>query len=167
MKDDPGKNHSPTATRWPPAAMLEKYDRDREAARMKRDGHTWDEIAATLGYASRGRAYSAVKSRMLESQKLTYGEVELYRAETLERLEALLLAVMPMALKASEKHVESARRLIKQISDLRGEAQPVKVEIGESDVDRLLREATDEFNRRAADLDRQAGAAAGDASTAG
>jgi hypothetical protein len=137
--------------------MIDVYDRARKAAEMRRDGRPWDEVAAECGYAGKGAAYNAVRARMVEARSLAYGEVELYRAESIERLEALLAAVMPMALKASEKHVESARRLIKQISDLRGEAQPVKVEIGESDVDRLLREATAEFERRAAELDRQAG----------
>jgi hypothetical protein len=138
------------------AAREEAYRKRREAAKMKRAGHTWDEIAATVGYHDRSGACTAVKLLMQEQQGLAYGEADLYRQESLDRLEALLHACWKMAMEGSDKHVTQARLIISQIGDLRGEKAPLEVQFGESDVDRLLREAQEEFQRRAAELDQQA-----------
>lgn len=132
------------------------YEKAAEAAKLKRAGHTWAEVAIATGYASRQSAHDAVRRLMQDHQSLAYHEIALYRQESLDRLSELLKAVWPAAMRADDKMVTQARLIISQIGDLTGEKAPTKVEIGGSDVDRLLRDAVDEFERRAAELDRQA-----------
>lgn len=170
MKDDATKRGTPQAVSNPPAKMLPIYLRDSKAAELRRAGYTWEDIAAesrtwdfgATPYGTRANAFNAVKKRMIEARELAYGEAELYRVESLERLTDLLKAVWPMAMRGSDKHVESARRIIKQMGDLRGENMPIQIEMGMSDVDRLLRDALDEFNKRAGESDREASADQGD-----
>jgi len=141
-----------------PDQKAESYRMRLEALKLRRLGKTWDEVAEGAGYANRSNAYNAVKALMKERQTLAYRETDLYVQESLDRLEALLTAAMPRAMNGDEKMMREARLIIRQISELRGENAPVKVEIGESDVDRLLRDAIDEFRRRTGIPDSQAGA---------
>lgn len=141
------------------AKMEEVYARKAEAAKLKRAGHTWDEVAKLAGYSDRSVAFSAVKSLMIRNRELAYGEADLYRAESLERLEELFRVQFERALKGDDKATTQCRLIISQIGDLRGEKAPIKLEWTESDVDRLLREAQEEFARRAAELDRETGGA--------
>lgn len=150
MKDDPHKNGTPVAITYPDAVRAETYEKRRRAAEMKRAGYSWDEIAAEVGYASRGAAFNAVKALMMESRDLAYGEADLYRAESLDRLTELYKSARPLALAGSDKHMNVCLRIIKQMGELRGENLPLQVEIGMSDVDRLLRDAEAELGRRAA-----------------
>lgn len=141
---------TPVDISHPPADRAESYDRQRRAAEMRRHGHSWEEIAIECGYASRGSAYNRVKSLMIEARDLAYGEADLYRAESLERLMDLYRVAWPLAKAGSDKHMVVCLRIIKQMGDLRGENMPIKVEIGESDIDRSLRELVAELERRAA-----------------
>jgi hypothetical protein len=120
------------------ARAIEIAQRDTEAVRMRRGGATYEEIAQALGYASRGEAHNRIKLRLVQARDEMYTETNLYRAEQLDRLMALLHAVWPMAMAGSDKHVSEARRIVSDISDLTGAKSPVKVEIGEGDVDSLL-----------------------------
>lgn len=143
-----------------PNAKSEAIYRQRaEAARLKRMGNTWEEVAATVGYGSRGQAYNAVKALMKEHQSLAYTEIAMYRQESLDRLEMLLKAAMPGALKGDEKMMREARLIISQIDDLTGAKAPVQVQIGESDVDRALRELSIELDRRSAEVASEAAGA--------
>lgn len=158
MNDDPGKRGTPRAVTRPAAVMTPVYQRDAEAAQMRRGGATWDEIVdashtwsfGAVPYASRAVAYNAVKARMVEARELSFGEAELYRQESLERLLELYKAARPLALAGSDKHLNVCARIIKQMGDLRGENLPIQVEIGMSDVDQLLRAAEQELGRRTA-----------------
>lgn len=140
-----------------PAADREAlYRKKMKAAELRRMGWRWDDIAAETGYADRAGAFRAVQSLMKEHQSLAYDEIALYRQESLDRLTDLLKAAMPKAIAGDEKMMREARLIINQIGDLTGEKAPVKVEIGESDVDRLLREAEAELGRRTAAAQVQA-----------
>lgn len=141
-----------------PAHMEDIYRKRRIAAEAKRNGHTWDEAARQAGYADGPSAYKAVKVLMIEQRDLAYGEADLYRQESLERLEELFRVQFARAMAGDDKATTQCRLIISQIGDLRGEKAPVKLEWAESDVDRLLREAQEEFARRAAELDREASA---------
>jgi hypothetical protein len=143
--------------RHSPADKELVYRKRSEAAKLKREGHGWEEIAQLVGYADRAGAFNAVKKLMLEQRDLAYGEADLYRAESLDRLESLLKVQMVKAMAGDDKATTQCRLIISQIGDLRGEKSAIKVEWGDSDVDRLLREAQEEFSQRVADLDRQAG----------
>ncbi len=143
--------------RHSPDRMEEVYRKQAEAARLKREGHSWDEVAQLAGYADRAGAFNAVKRLMLRNRDLAYGEADLYRAESLERLEELFKVQFQRALKGDDKATTQCRLIISQIGDLRGEKAPVKLEWTESDVDRLLREAQEQFEQRARELDQQAG----------
>jgi hypothetical protein len=146
----------------PPAKQIETYEKRRRAAELRRKGWHWDEIAVEVGYSDKASAYNGVKSLLKEHQSLAYDEIATYRQESLDRLTDLLKAAMPRALNGDEKMMREARLIISQMDDLCGTKAPQQVQIGESDVDRLLRDAVEEFRRRTVELDRQAGAGAGD-----
>lgn len=134
----------------PPAKREQIYRRRMKAAEMRRKGHQWQEIADEVGFASRGAACAAVKELLREHQSLAYEEIALYRQESLDRLTDLLKVAMTKAIGGDEKMMREARLIISQMDDLTGAKAPIKVEIGESDVDRLLREAEAELGRRSA-----------------
>lgn len=163
MNDDPGKRGTPRAVTNPPAKKLPMYEKAHHAAELRRAGNTWDDIAAEIGYANRATACRAVKNLMIEARELAYGEADLYRMESLDRLLELYKAARPLALAGSDKHLNVCARIIKQMGELRGENMPVQIEIGMSDVDQLLAAAEQELGRRAAATQveasrRQAGA---------
>lgn len=146
----------------PPEKRVEAYERRRRAAEMRRKGHTWAEIASEIGYADPSGAFRAVQALLKEHQSLAYDEIALYRQESLDRLTDLLKVAMAGALVGDEKMMREARLIISQMDDLTGSKAPIKHEIGESDVDRLLRDAVEEFRLRSEAADRQARAGAGD-----
>jgi|tagenome__1003787_1003787.scaffolds.fasta_scaffold19925405_2 hypothetical protein len=160
-------SQTPRDVTFPPAKQAETYEKRRRAAELRRAGWTWGAIAGEVGYSDRGSACAAVKALLKEHQSLAYDEIALYRQESLDRLTDLLKVAMMGALAGDEKMMRESRLIISQIGDLTGEKAPLQVQIGESDVDRLLREALDEFQRRTAQLDRKVGADPGRAAQDG
>jgi hypothetical protein len=150
MNDDPDKRGTPRAVTNPPAKKAMLYDRARHAAELRRSGCTWDEVAAGAGYSHKANAQQAVKNLMIEARDLAYGEADLYRMESLDRLMELYKAARPIALAGSDKHLTVCARIIKQMGELRGENMPVQIEIGMGDVDQLLAAAEQELGRRVA-----------------
>lgn len=138
-----------------PARKEEAYRRRTEAARLRRLGYTWEEVAAEAGYHNKSGAFNAVKGLLKEHQSLAYEEIALYRQESLDRYTELLKAAMPRALKGDEKMMREARLIINAMDELTGSKAPVRVEIGETDVDRALRELSAELDRRAAETSGQ------------
>lgn len=134
--------------------------RRTEAIRLTREGYSWQDIADMLGYASRGAAFTDVKRAMQLGLKEMFGETELWRYHLLEQHRELVKSLWPN--RGDEKVATVILRTLSAVADLTGAKAPVRYEIGESDVDRLLRDAIEEFNRRAGADDRQAAAAAGD-----
>lgn len=153
---------TPQSVTLPAEKHAELYARKQKAAELRRKGYTWDEVAAETGYADKSGAFHAVQSLLKEHQSLAYDEIAIYRQESLDRLTDLLKVAMAKALAGDEKFMREARLIISQIDDLTGTKAPQQVQIGESDVDRLLRDAVEEFRRRSAQLDRQTGAGAAD-----
>lgn len=146
-----------TSVTHPDAMREEVYRKRMKAAELRRLGHKWDDVAVMAGYPSKQTAHSAVRELLREHQSLAYDEIALYRQESLDRLTELLRVAMEKALKGDEKMMTQARLLISQMGDLTGEKAPVEVRIGESDVDRLLRDAIEEFRRRTGGADPQVG----------
>jgi hypothetical protein len=144
-----------------PARKEEAYRKRMKAAELRRMGKKWEDVAAESGYHDRAGAFNAVKLLLKEHQSLAYDEIALYRQESIDRLTMLLEAALPRALKGDEKMMREARLIISQIDDLTGAKAPVKVEIGESDVDRAIRELEAELNERSAAIAREAAQASG------
>jgi hypothetical protein len=136
--------------------MAEVYEKRRKAAELRRLGNSWDDVAAGAGFSDKASAYKGVKALLKEHQSLAYDEIALYRQESLDRLTDLLRVAMTKALAGDEKMMREARLIISQIDDLTGAKAPVQVQIGESDVDRTIRELSAEIDRRAAAAAREA-----------
>lgn len=90
----------------PSAEIVERRTR---AVELVAAGHSYDEVAAELGYANRSGAWQAVQASLRAVQADT---VEEYRALTLDRLEALLAVVWPKAMTGDIQAVAAARRII-------------------------------------------------------
>lgn len=156
MAADRIPHQTPAHISLPAARHAEVYLKKARAAELRRMGWQWADIATEVGYADKASAYSAVKSLLQEHQSLAYDEIALYRQESLDRLTGLLKVAMERALKGDEKMMTQARLLISQIDDLTGAKAPVQFQIGESDVDRTIRELSAELDRRAAQAAREA-----------
>lgn len=161
----PMGEQTPVNITHPDAEREQVYRRRMKAAELRRLGNTWEDIAVQVGYADRQSAHGAVKLLLKEHQSLAYSEIALYRQESLDRLTTLLKVAMEKALLGDEKMMREARLIISQIDDLTGAKAPIQLEIGESDVDRTLRELSAELDRRAAEAASQA--ARGEAATGG
>lgn len=81
---------------------LDRRERMRIALDLRKQGHTYEQIAADkrINYASRGDAYKLVQDAIKE---ITREPAQAVLTLELERLDALLVAMMPLALKGDEK----------------------------------------------------------------
>jgi len=70
--------------------LLAKAERSAKALSLRKEGHTYAQIAAELGFAARGSAHNAVTAAL---RKAVVGP-----AEELREIEALRLDAMQMAL---------------------------------------------------------------------
>ena len=121
--------------------------RRTKAIRMNREGYAWDEIATELGYASRGAAFTDVERAYKQYLAEMFTEADLYRVESLEQLRELIKALWPR--REDEKVAAEIRRITERRDKLTGAERPIRIEIGESDVDRALRELDAQIDRRA------------------
>lgn len=110
----------------------------REAIKIVREGGKLDDVVAAGWYHSRGAASNAIKRGMQEARREMFVEAELYRAQQLDRLESLLAYIWPRTVNGDEKAIAEARHIISDIGDLTGAKAPVRLEVGEGDLDRLL-----------------------------
>lgn len=58
------KTHENKTPRLSTANGIVAQTRARRAVEMRRDGHTWEQIAESCGYSSRGAAFNAVRMEM-------------------------------------------------------------------------------------------------------
>lgn len=125
----------------PKRDMVAQHDaaiKRRKAIEIVREGGKLDDVVSAGLYASRGAASKAIKDGMRQAQAEMFTEAELYRAQQLDRLETLLSYIWPRCKNGDDRAISEARRIISDIGDLTGAKAPVRVEIGEGDVDRLL-----------------------------
>jgi hypothetical protein len=127
--------------------QLERAEKDRQIVMLKRRGLSYTEIAEQTGVPISTARDSVVRATR-EAQSLLFPEVALYVAEKLDQLGALLNAVWDDAMAGDIKAVESARHLLSDMSDYTGAKSPIKLEVGESDVDRQIRELTELLDER-------------------
>jgi hypothetical protein len=126
-------------------APKQQVVRDLDAAvkrqktiQIVREGGKLDDVVSAGLYASRGAASKAIKDAMMQARAEMFTEAELYRTQQLDRLESLLGYIWPRCKHGDDKAIAEARRIISDIGDLTGAKAPVRFEIGEGDVDRLL-----------------------------
>jgi hypothetical protein len=125
----------------PKADRVKEHDaavKRQKAIELKRTGMSLDDIVATGLYASRGAVSNAITQGMRQARQEMFGEAELYRAQQLDRLEALLRICWPYAMTGSYQHIAEARRIVGDIKALTVPPDTVRIEIGEGDVNRLL-----------------------------
>lgn len=100
---------------------LKTVERDREAAQLREDGHTWLDIAGRLGYASAGAAHTAVK-RLLD--RIPVEAVAELRATENRRLEAARVAALDIL---RRRHIAvSNGRLVYIADEATGAERPVE-----------------------------------------
>lgn len=102
------------------AADLASAERTLEAVRLRRSGHTFDQIADRLGYASRSGAYHAVK-RHLEAVRDEAHETtaELFDLD-LARTDDLYLALMASISAGDPQAVSTAVRVLERRAKMLG-----------------------------------------------
>lgn len=101
-------------------------ERQLEALRLRAAGHSYDQIAEQLGYASRCGAYKAVRSVM---NKMRQEGAEEARALELERLDQLLEGVWGKAIKGQEKAISAVLRISERRARLMGLDAPSRFEV--------------------------------------
>ena len=75
------------------AAAIDRAERERQAIALRRDGHTYDEIATIVGYSNKGAAYKAVKRGL--SRWMREADEDL-RAIELARTDLVISRLMPL-----------------------------------------------------------------------
>lgn len=138
---------------------MEYDERNTGIIAAVRRGRTYADIAAEYNLSVR-QTQRIADEALTDIQRGLFTEIEKYRAQALDRYGALLDAVWDRAMLGDEKSVESARRLVDSIGRITGVLSEVTVRIGESDVDRALRELDQLLNRRAAEVEGQVVASA-------
>lgn len=130
-------------------AAIDRLQRDTEAVRLRRAGHTFDEIATACGYADKGRAHHAVTALLRAYPR---EDVELLRDITFDRYEQLIRGLWARAAGGDVWAVDRVSRLLDQQARLCGLNRPEKIQItpGETDLDAALRELEAQMRRRAA-----------------
>lgn len=102
-------------------------ERRKKAVQMRISGATYDDISKALG-VSRPAAYNSVKTALQETKLKMAESVDELREIERERLERLILAVMPKAMSGDVKAVDSVRRLSESLRRLLGLDAPDKIE---------------------------------------
>lgn len=100
-------------------------ERQAEALSLRKQGHTFQEIADRLGYAGHQGAYKAVMSALRKT--IQEPADELRRLE-LERLDVMLKSLWPFVLKGSPRHVEMALKVMDRRAAYLGLDAPKQVE---------------------------------------
>jgi transcriptional regulator with XRE-family HTH domain len=127
--------------------QLERAEKDRLIVELKRRGLSYPEIARQTGVPISTARDSVVRATR-EAQSLLFPEVALYVAEALDRLGGLLNAIWDRAMEGDDKAIGEARRIISDMGDYTGAKSPIRLEVGESDVDRQIRELTELLDER-------------------
>lgn len=136
------------------AYRMEKSERNAAIISAIRRGQPYADISRDFDL-SVAHIHRIARTALADMRETLFTEVEMYRAQQLERLGLLLNAIWDRAMMGDEKAVDAARRVIADISRITGVYSEVQIQIGESDVDRLLRESLEELNRRAAAVEGQ------------
>lgn len=119
-------------------AQLEAAIKRNRALGMIRQGHEYKDVVEAGIYSSTGAVANAIKEALKIARREMVEEADLYKALQVDRLNTLLSYAWPMAKNGSTAHIEQCRKLINDISDLVGAKAPVRYQLAEGDVDRLI-----------------------------
>ena len=100
-------------------------EKQAEALALRKAGHTFEDIAERVGYASKSGAFKAVMSALRKT--IQEPADELRRLE-LERLDVMLKSLWPFILKGSPRHVEIGLKVMDRRAALLGLDAPKQVE---------------------------------------
>lgn len=114
-----------------PAVRAQARDRARrreaQAVELRIAGHTFAQIAATVGYSNAGAAYKAVQRALaVEADAQSQGRKTL-REEQNAKLNRLLAATWSAAMKGDVKAIGQARQLLERQARLLGLDEPTNV----------------------------------------
>jgi hypothetical protein len=99
---------------------VDSAERDREAARMRTQGHPYREIADTLGYADEAGAHRAVAKILKETVQEAADEL---RKVEVERLDALLQVAWDVMMR---EHVAVSGGKVVTVADDEGNEVPLR-----------------------------------------
>ena len=105
--------------------QLSAIDKQAEALALRKSGHTFEEIAERVGYASKSGAFKAVMSALRKTIQEPADEL---RQLELERLDVMLKSLWPFILKGSPRHVEIGLKVMDRRAALLGLDAPKQVE---------------------------------------
>lgn len=100
--------------------------RRTEAASLRLQGLTWEQIAERLGYADRGSAYNAVMPWLRRQAEETVNDL---RDLTNARLERVMVALWPKAIAGDLKAAAEYRRYLADYRRHNGLDAPLQVQI--------------------------------------
>ena len=103
-------------------------ERERQAVQMRIAGADYQTIADALGMVKSG-AYKAVRRSLERTRQQTAESAEELRQIEQNRLERLIVAAMPQALKGDVQSIEAVRRLSESLRKLNGIDAPAKTDI--------------------------------------
>lgn len=100
----------------------------KKAIALRLAGMQWDDIAEQAGYASAGAACTAVTEALKKNQRELGAAAAELRETEVARLDRLMAAHWPKALKGDPKSSEIVLKCIAQRSKLLGVEAPAKIE---------------------------------------
>lgn len=130
-------------------------EKRRKALQLRKGGASYDAIARQVGYANRGNAHHAV---MQELRELPRDDAADVLALEVERLDQLLMALWPAAMKGNVRSAETVIRLMERRAKLQGLDAPVQATIthAAADVDAAVAELAREMALRPTTADTPA-----------
>jgi hypothetical protein len=140
--------------------VLEREERNRQIVALKRAGLSTREVAERVACGI-NTVTDVHKSAIAEVRAEMFTDTALYVAESLDRLGALLAALMPRALAGDVKCATECRLIVSAMADFTGAKAPVKHEWQESDIDRAIRELGQVLDNRAREDARETADAQG------
>jgi hypothetical protein len=114
----PESKHSPR--------RLQAAERQTQALELRKAGVTYDAIAQRLGYKGAQGAYEAISAALLRTQQEPAEEV---RQLELGRLDKLLTAIWPAALKGEYPAVDRVLKIMERRACLQGLDAPRKLDV--------------------------------------
>lgn len=104
---------------------IEAAEKRKRALQLRKAGVSYDQIAQQVGYANRGNAHKAV---MQELRELPKDDAKDVLNLEVERLDQLLMALWPAAMKGHVRSSETVIRLMERRSKLLGLDAPGSIQ---------------------------------------
>lgn len=110
--------------------LVKHREMARRALEMRIAGHTYDAIAAAIGYSDKSHAHRAVQN--LQKKRIAATVDEMRELEN-ARLDALQAAIWDTATAADLAAIEQVRRLMERRAKMNGLDAPTKQEVTGAD----------------------------------